>query len=87
MGVQVFTRGHEVRGTWERTEENPVWTLTTLSGEPIPLAPGPTWILLAANNDSVFASATVNVFSPSEASTILGKARAEAASAAAADEG
>jgi hypothetical protein len=74
-GVQVFTQGREVQGQWIRSEENPVWDLRTVGGDPIPLAPGATWVLLVANSASRFASGDITTYSQTDAAVILRDAR------------
>jgi len=73
--VKVFTRGKMVEGTWSRTADSPRWTLTDAKGVEIPLAPGATWVLLAAGPHSRFATAKVTVMDPQEARKLLNEAR------------
>ncbi len=78
--VQVFTRGRMIEGTWTRSAESPSWNLTTPEGAVIPLAPGPTWVLLAAGQHSMFATADITVIEPSDALKLLDDARKSATS-------
>jgi len=73
--VKVFTRGKMVEGTWSRTADSPRWTLTDSNGVEIPLAPGATWVLLAAGPHSRFATAKVTVIDPQGALKLLTEAR------------
>ena len=74
--VQVFTQGREVQGTWTRTEDNPVWDLRAIGGEPVPIAPGPTWVLLVVDADSRFSAGAIATFSQADALSMLADARA-----------
>ncbi len=78
--VQVFTRGRLIEGTWSRSAEAPSWNLTNPDGAVIPLAPGSTWVLLAAGQHSMFATADISVIDPSDALKLLSDARDSATS-------
>jgi len=73
--VKVFTQGRMVEGTWSRSADSPRWTLTDSSGVEIPLAPGATWVLLAAGPHSQFATAKVSVMDAEQAQKLLTEAR------------
>ena len=73
--VKVFTRGKLVTGTWSRSADSPRWTLADDNGVEIPLAPGATWVLLAAGPHSQFATAKVTVFDSQQALKLLTEAR------------
>jgi len=73
--VKVFTRGRMVEGTWSRSADSPRWTLTDANGVEIPLAPGATWVLLAAGPHSQFATAKVTVLDVDQAQKLLTEAR------------
>jgi hypothetical protein len=45
--VQVFRHGHRISGTWSRPKVTSGTTLTTVAGQPLPLVPGNTWVVLA----------------------------------------
>jgi len=76
--ARVFTRGRMIEGTWSRSANSPRWTLTDSSGTEIPLAPGATWVLLAAGPHSQFATAKVTVLDPEQALKLLTEARKSA---------
>ncbi len=76
--VKVFTRGRMIEGTWSRSADSPRWTLTDSSGGDIPLAPGATWVLLAAGPHSQFATAKVSVIDVESARKLLTEARKSA---------
>ncbi len=73
--VQVFTRGRMIEGTWERSSENPEWKVLDGSGAVIPLAPGSTWVLLAAGEGSRFATAEIEVLDSADAAELLSDVR------------
>jgi len=74
--VQVFTRGRVVDGTWSRSQQAPVWSLTDHNGEVINLEAGSTWLILAAADGSSFPAAHIATFDPAEATVRLNTARA-----------
>ncbi len=78
--VQVFTRGRVIEGTWERSSENPEWKFVDDDGAVIPLAPGSTWVLLAAGEGSRFATAEIEVLDSTAAADLLLDARKTATS-------
>ncbi len=78
--VQVFTRGRMIEGTWSRSADAPNWKLTDSDGNEIALAPGSTWVLLAAGPGSRFATAKVSVIDTTDARKLLSEARKAATS-------
>jgi len=76
--VQVFTQGRMVEGTWARSAQDPTWKLTDSGGAEILLAPGSTWVLLAAAERSRFATADVEVIGATDAAKLLRDARESA---------
>ncbi|NIR35971.1 MAG: DUF3048 domain-containing protein [Actinobacteria bacterium] len=81
--VFVLTQGRMVEGTWTRGADGPGWTLADAGGRPIPLAPGATWVLLAAAEGSAFGDAAVTHLEPVDAAERLAEARAEFAESSA----
>ena len=79
--VQVFTRGRLVEGTWSRSQQAPIWSLTDHNGEVIGLEAGSTWLILAAAEGSSFPAAQIATFDPAEARVRLNAARAAKSSA------
>ncbi len=76
--VQVFTRGRMIEGTWSRSAKAPSWKLTDSDGDTIPLAPGSTWVLLAAGRGSRFATAKIRVIDKADAAKLLSDLRESA---------
>lgn len=54
--VSVFRGGTRIDGTWSRPSAAAATTLTSASGAPLALAPGPTWVVLVATGSTLTSS-------------------------------
>lgn len=57
----LFTQGMWTEGTWNRPDNKSAWNLTDVSGAPMLLTPGRTWVELARNKQAVVVPAGASV--------------------------